>query len=193
MNMPYPMLARGVGKAWLVIFFAFIWGLTLQQPRASSDTFTQKVLPVFERRCLSCHGAKIQRGRLDLRSEAAILRGGSRGAVVIPGNAEKSLLYQFITHQQEPGMPLGLDKLSEADIALIAEWINQLAQQPPVTAAEATPIRPPGVPITEKDKQFWSFQKLATPKRPVVKHPAWVRNAIDAFVLQKLEAQQLLP
>ncbi len=188
-----PIAVRRVCQASLIIFFCFIWGVAVQQPRAS-DTFTEKVLPVFERHCLFCHGAKIQRGHLDLRNEPAIRRGGSRGAVITPGNAEKSLLYQFITHKQEPAMPLGADKLSDAEIAVIADWINQLSLPPTTTtAAESTPIRAPGTPITEKDKQFWSFQKLTNRKPPAVKNRAWVRNAIDAFVLQKLEANQLAP
>ncbi len=188
-----PVLVRRVCKSYLVIFFCFVWGIARQQPKAAADTFSQKVLPIFERNCLVCHGAKIQRGRLDLRNQEAILRGGSRGAVVIPGNAEKSLLYQFITHKQEPGMPMGMDKLSDADIAVIAAWISKLTPQATTAIAESTPIRAQGSPITDKDKQFWSFQKLAIVKPPGVKNRAWVRNAIDAFVLKKLEANQLAP
>jgi cytochrome c553 len=184
---------KRVCKGLLIILFCFVWGFAVQQPKASAESFAEKVLPIFERSCLVCHGAKMQRGRLDLRSEAAILRGGSRGAVVTPGSPEKSLLYQLITHKQEPGMPMGMDKLADADIAVIAEWIRKLTPQPTSATAEATPIRAQGAPITEKDKQFWSFQKLAAVKPPAVKNRPWVRNPIDAFVLKKLEANRLAP
>jgi mono/diheme cytochrome c family protein len=192
-NMLNAMLAKRLFKAWAIVFFSFVWGYSLQPPQAATDTFTEKVLPIFTRNCLACHGTKIQRGRLDLRNQSAILRGGSRGPVIIAGNAEKSLLYQFITHKQEPGMPLGMDKLPEAEIAIIADWINQLAPSPAASTTEGTAIRPQGTPITDKDKQFWSFRKLAVSKPPAVKNRAWVRNPIDAFVLEKLEANGLTP
>ncbi|MEW6127761.1 MAG: DUF1553 domain-containing protein [Acidobacteriota bacterium] len=188
-----PVFMKRVYKTCLVLFFAFFWSLVWQPSEAASDAFTEKVLPIFEKNCLACHGAKIQRGRLDLRSEAAILRGGSRGTLIIPGDPEKSLLYQFITHKQEPAMPLGMDKLADSDIATIAEWIRGINVKSAPAAIETTPVRAPGAPITEKDKQFWSFQKLAQVKSPAVKNRAWVRSPIDAFILKKLEDHHLAP
>ena len=41
--------------------------------------------------------------------------------------------------------------------------------------------------------KFWSFQPVTRPAVPAVKHKAWVRNPIDAFVLHRLEAAGLAP
>src|SRR5438105_1934142 len=43
----------------------------------------------------------------------------------------------------------------------------------------------------EKDRQFWSFQKLARPPVPRVRHAERVRTPIDAFVLVQLEPNGL--
>src|SRR5215510_7854731 len=137
---------------------------------SDSDFFKEKVAPIFERNCMMCHGARVQRSRLDLRSEEAILKGGARGPAVVPGDAEKSLLYRLITRKEEPAMPRGMDRLGDAEIAVIAQWINELsssrlsAPQPSakavaakdvavkaVTVAETIPTRQLGYSITEKD------------------------------------------
>src|SRR5262245_23152988 len=94
-----------------------------RQASPSAEFFKEKVLPIFEANCALCHGATMQRGRLDVRSEASLLKGGTRDPAVVPGQAEQSLLYRLVTHKEEPAMPLGGAKLSDNESALIAEWI----------------------------------------------------------------------
>src|SRR6266545_2672432 len=159
---------------------------------SDSDFFKEKVAPIFERNCMMCHGARVQRSGLDLRSEETILKGGARGPAVVPGDAEKSRLYRLITHKEEPAMPMGMDKLGEAEVAVIAQWINGLSPKAAM-AAETIPTRQPGYSITEKDRQFWSFIKPVRPALPKVKDRRWIRNEIDAFVLSKLEQNGLSP
>lgn len=45
----------------------------------------------------------------------------------------------------------------------------------------------------EEESLHWSYQPLSKPEPPVVENREWVRNEIDAFVLAKLEAQDLKP
>ena len=159
---------------------------------SDSDFFKEKVAPIFERNCVMCHGARVQRSGLDLRGEETILKGGARGRAVVPGDAGKSLLYRLIAHKEEPAMPMGMDKLGEAEVAVIAQWINGLSPKAAM-AAETIPTRQPGYSITEKDRQFWSFIKPVRPALPKVKERRWIRNEIDAFVLSKLEQNGLRP
>src|SRR5215813_1816437 len=159
---------------------------------SASDFFKEKVAPIFERNCVMCHGSRVQRSGLDLRGEETVLKGGARGPAVVPGNAEKSLLYRLITRKEEPAMPMGMDKLGESDIAVIAQWINGLSPRV-ATAADTIPVRQPGYSITERDRQFWSFIKPARPALPKVEDRRWVQNEVDAFVLSKLEQNGLRP
>jgi cytochrome c553 len=159
---------------------------------SDSDFFKEKVAPIIERNCLMCHGARVQRSGLDLRGEETILKGGARGPAIVPGAAEKSLLYRLIAHKEEPAMPLGMDKLGDAELAIIAQWINGLSPKA-MASAETIPTRQPGYSITEKDRQFWSFIKPTRPTLPKVKDRRWARNEIDLFVLSKLEQNGLRP
>ena len=186
------MRLRRIGTIiWLV---AVVSVTALQKTGAASDDFKQKVAPILEANCVSCHGGKIERSGLDLRSFEAVMRGGSRGKAIVPGNPEQSLLYKLITHVEDPKMPLGMDKLSDADIATIAEWIRGLSPTAIAAAAETgAAVRAPGYSITDKDRGFWSFIKPRRSPVPAVKDPAWVRNEIDAFVLHRLEKEGLAP
>jgi cytochrome c553 len=166
---------------------------TASAARQKPDDFKSAVVPIFERSCTMCHGASLQRSGLDLRSEAAILKGGARGPAIVPGNAEKSLIYKLISHKEEPAMPMGMDKLADEEIAVIAKWINSLSPSLASAAADAIPVREPGYSITDKDRKFWSFVKPSPPNPPAVKNRAWVRNEIDAFVLSKLEQKGMKP
>jgi Protein of unknown function (DUF1549)/Protein of unknown function (DUF1553) len=58
---------------------------------------------------------------------------------------------------------------------------------------ESIPVRQPGYSVTAKDRQFWSFIKPVRPPVPRMKNRVWVRNEIDAFVLNRLEQNGLRP
>jgi cytochrome c553 len=186
--------AKTISKLVVLLITGLCVGMAMvargaEQP---SDVFTQKVAPIFAANCVMCHGAKMQRGGLDLRTEQATLKGGGRGASIVPGKPEESLLYKLVTHKEEPAMPMG-GKLSDAELAAIAEWIKGVAPSAVAPVAETIPTRTPGYSITAKDRQWWSFIKPVRPAVPRVQNRKWVRNEIDAFVLSKLESNGLQP
>src|SRR5262249_6167680 len=89
-------------------------------------------------------------------------------------------------------MPMGMDKLGEADIAVDQQWINGLLHTR-TTATESIPVRQPVYSITERDRQFCSSTKPVRPSPPKVKDRRWIRNEVDEFVLSKLEQNGLKP
>ncbi len=148
-------------------------------PIQGEDLFLQKVWPIFEMKCLSCHGeAKLS--ELDMRSRDGFIKGGTRGAGVVPGNAEKSLLYDAILHRGKLVMP-PTGKLAPEEIKVIKDWINQGAPWPKDSVAVKTPAI-----------SWWSFKPIG---RTEVPNPvsAWVRTPVDAFVLEKLNANGMKP
>jgi hypothetical protein len=49
------------------------------------------------------------------------------------------------------------------------------------------------LPITETDRDHWSFQRVSTPLPPITKTITWAKSPIDSFVLAKLEQSGLTP
>lgn len=92
-------------------------------------TYDEHVLPIFRKRCGSCHNGNDQKGGLTLDNYLAMTQGGGSGDVIEPGDAESSYLYMLITHDSEPVMPPGQPKMPESELSLIAKWINQGAPE----------------------------------------------------------------
>ena len=99
--------------------------LATQSVRASEPTFERDVLPILTSHCLACHGGVTQKNGLDMRTHAALMQGGKSGAVVVPGESAKSLLWRKI---QSDEMPQNDNKISAANKAIVRRWIESGAK-----------------------------------------------------------------
>lgn len=91
---------------------------------AEKVTYDDHVLPIFRAKCLACHNTDKKVGGLDLSSYIAAIEGGSSGAVIEPGDAGSSYLFNVVNHDTEPYMPPMQDKLPAATLAVISNWID---------------------------------------------------------------------
>lgn len=86
--------------------------------------FVEDVRPLLEAKCVSCHGPEKQEGNLRLDSLAAAERGGDRGAAVVPGDAEQSLLVTAISFDDPDFQMPPKQKLSDHEIAMLNNWVT---------------------------------------------------------------------
>ncbi len=89
---------------------------------ADKATFDDQVLPIFRNKCLKCHNPDRMKADLDLSTFDAAIKGSGNGAVLASGDPNASKLLKVVTHEEKPTMPPD-DKLADADIALIRQWI----------------------------------------------------------------------
>ncbi|MBC8324543.1 MAG: hypothetical protein H8E27_02815 [Verrucomicrobia subdivision 3 bacterium] len=85
---------------------------------ADKVTYEDNILPIFRNNCLKCHNADKMKADLNLATYDAMMT----GEVVAGGDLDNSLLYQLVTHAEEPNMP-PKSKLADAEIATIKAWI----------------------------------------------------------------------
>jgi mono/diheme cytochrome c family protein len=156
------------------------------------DLFAKQVRQVLTEHCLKCHGGDKVRSGFDLSTREGLLKGGEKGIAVVAGKAKESRLYKFITHQATPHMPDKADKLSDAQIAQIAAWIDFGAPYDKPLAAKKKPGKKAMI-VTDEDRRFWSFQPLAKLEPPKVKNESWCKTNVDRFILAKLEAKGITP
>ena len=162
-------------------------------PKAA-DFFEKKIRPVLASRCYECHSSETKtKGNLALNTKSAMLGGGDSGPVFIVGKPEKSLLIKAIKKtDKDLSMPPKGPGLSEGEIADFEQWITMGAPDPRVTAVGKVISKILYDP--EKVKTHWAFQPIAKPAVPQVKDSKkWVKNPIDAFILQKQTAQGIVP
>ena len=147
-----------------------------QAPAAPS--FDRDVVPILAEHCLSCHGGTRPKGRLDLTRAKTTLQGGKSGPALKPGKAAASLLWQRVdAGEMPPRTPL-----SARDKAILKNWIEAGA------IWTTDPIDPFRITTNKRaGYDWWSLQPLRKPSPPA--KAEWGRNAIDAFVLAKLQAR----
>ncbi len=129
-----------VHRSVLLVLF-LIGQMNAGQGPAPKVTFDKDVLPIFQQACAKCHLGDASMGKLQLGSEASILRGGSSGAAVVPGKSADSLLVKRILGMTDAQrMPMGGDPLSTEQVKIIRAWIDQGNWQgaPAASAAQAS-------------------------------------------------------
>ncbi|VTR99844.1 membrane protein : Uncharacterized protein OS=Pirellula staleyi (strain ATCC 27377 / DSM 6068 / ICPB 4128) GN=Psta_3349 PE=4 SV=1: PSCyt1: PSCyt2: PSD1 [Gemmata massiliana] len=154
-----------------------------------TDLFKTSVRAVLQAKCVRCHSGERLEGGFDMNTRELAMKGGERGAALVPGDHKKSLLYQLTAHQKEPHMPYERAKLADADIAKIAEWIDLGAPyDKPFIAIDETAWTKKVIPA--EGKKHWAYQPLL---KDIKKPKPDTKNPIDGFVLAKLEAAGIKP
>jgi mono/diheme cytochrome c family protein len=166
-------------------------------PAADPPTFTKeqvafyadKVAPILKANCLKCHGddPKKLRGEFDLRTRAAVLKGGESGPAAVPGKAKESLLVEAINHSKDGYAMPPAGKLKADEIAVLTKWVEDGLAYPADKLGDAAAHAHKKKEFTAEQKAYWVYQPVKRPTPPVTGHP------IDAFLQQKLAAKKLTP
>lgn len=86
------------------------------------------VRTILQEKCVSCHNANKQKGRLRLDEPDFILKGGKNGAVVVAGEVEASELIKRLLldlNEEHHMPPKGKPQPTEAEIELLKWWIAE--------------------------------------------------------------------
>ncbi len=155
----------------LVVFFA-----TFTEAAEPPVEFNRDIRPIFSDKCYTCHGPDAANRKTKLRfdTEAGVKIELSKGRMaIVPGDASNSEVYRRVasidTATRMPPAYMGREKLTDREIELIRRWIDQGAHW----------------------EQHWAFIPPKRPPLPEVQEKNWPRNAIDSFVLARLERDGL--
>ena len=170
---------RLLGFGWVV--FLGLWAAALEAGTGARPTppvdFNRQIRPILSEHCFACHGpdeGKRKAGlRLD-RQEDAFLKLKSGQYALVAGKPESSTLVErILTKDPDEIMPPPQHgkPLTAAQIDLLQQWVRQGASW----------------------QQHWSFIAPTAPELPRVQDGKWARNAIDAFVLSRLESEGIKP
>lgn len=85
-------------------------------------SFKNDIQPIFERRCIKCHGGEFPSEGLNMESYESLIAGSQSGQVIVVGDANNSLIIEMLENGEMPKR--GQDLTSE-QIELIRQWINE--------------------------------------------------------------------
>ncbi|MGC4002304.1 MAG: hypothetical protein QM811_03825 [Pirellulales bacterium] len=133
------------------------------QDKSAADkpkiTYDDHVKPILRDHCLTCHNANDAKGGLTLDSYAKTMAGGGSGEVVLPGDPDGSRLYALVAHIEQPIMPPKQDKLADAKLMTIKNWI------------EGGALENSGSKVIAKKKKTFDFSGGGAGKPAVVAMP----------------------
>lgn len=163
------------GIVWLALFASATAG-TNDAPR--DIVFNRDIRPILSNNCFQCHGPdRIQRQadlRLDREENALSPLASGEGAAIVPGKSAESVLLARVESTDEalvmPPPETG-KKLTPEQIETLRAWIDGGASW----------------------QKHWSFLTPERPTTPAVASSNWPRNAIDNFILHRLENEGLTP
>ncbi len=159
------------------------------------EFFEKQVRPLLVEHCYECHGGEDDEfeGGLRVDSRAALLSGGDSGPAVIPGNPAKSLLIEAVEYSDRFEMPPE-EKLPAAKVAVLRKWIEMGAPWRGDDAAPATEARhKKRFDLAGRRESHWCWQPVRRPALPEVENTDWPSEALDYFILARLESAQLAP
>jgi hypothetical protein len=145
-------------------------------PDPKQVDFTREVRGILSDKCFACHGPDDKSRMADLRldTKEGAFAERKTGAVIKPGDASGSRLFVRISHEKPalrmPPQTSGLS-LTDKEIDTLRRWIDQGA----------------------KWEVHWAYTAPVRFEPPAVKAAKWPRNAIDQFILARLERESLKP
>lgn len=144
--------------------------------------FSSEVKPLFNKKCISCHGGVKKDGGFSLLFEHEAMDTTESGKpAIIPGKPELSEMIRRIkSSDPEERMPYKHEPLSEEEIGLLSRWIQQGAKWGEHWAY--VPVKKVVVPNVAP-----TFKKLFSSVN------GWVVNEVDHFIYDALKKQKLQP
>ena len=169
-------------------------GTVSADARNDEGHFERHVRPVLLKHCSACHGDEMQEGDLRVDSREALLRGGTRGPAIEPGDGNGSLLVAAARHTHtDLVMPPEAEPLTPKAIKHLTRWIDRGAIWP---AAMPLGEPPPSAKIAHFLETHWAFAPVFAARSPDasdVKNDAAAAEAIDRMIDAKLASADLTP
>lgn len=158
---------------------AFLAAASCAAFAAQTDTiqFNRDIRPILSDRCYTCHGpdASKRKSKLRLDTEEGAKSDLGGHFAIVPGNVADSELIRRVTSndpaRRMPAAYSGAAKLTDREIGLLTKWVAQGAQW----------------------QKHWSFLPPVRPALPEISDRSWPKNAIDYFVMARLDREGLKP
>jgi len=149
----------------------------------SKIDFNTEVKPIFNKKCITCHGGVRKKSGFSLLFRTDALAPAESGKpAIIPGDPDHSEMIRRLTLKDpEERMPYKHEKLTDTEIKILRNWIKQGAVWGDHWAY--VPVKPVSVP----------FPKSSLLGLIGAEKIDWAKNDIDYFIYDKLREEKLTP
>src|SRR5437763_12937040 len=105
-------------------------GFLVFSSHSSAVDFNAQVKPIFNKKCITCHGGVRRKSGFSLLFRAdALAKNKSGKPAIIPGDSEHSEMIRRLTvSDPDERMPYKHEPLSKEEISILSRWIKQGAK-----------------------------------------------------------------
>ena len=175
------------------ISFSVVWAtvlsMALMESAQASNLFETRIRPVLAEQCYPCHSAAKADGDLRLDNREAFMKGGARGAMLLPQSDGEGLITPVLQNKAAFSHPEVT--LTPQEFGDLRDWIQQGAPWP--EPKQGVVKGPMADHVARAKVEHWAFQPVMDPALPKVDQGDWVHDPIDTFVLEGLESAGLTP
>lgn len=143
--------------ATLVLLMAaltpFVRGADTPVPKEDGTVLAERVLKIFEAKCLDCHAADMPKPKGKFGHVLDLQRVADNPDYVVRGNAEESEIYQMVKNNEMPGEDADVPPLTDAEKRIVHDWIMAGAPAPKTPPAEVQVAAEPAA--TKEARPFW--------------------------------------
>jgi Protein of unknown function (DUF1553)/Protein of unknown function (DUF1549)/Planctomycete cytochrome C len=180
----FPLLRRTVPMVLIALTAMVGPALAEALPPEQVEFFENKIRPVLVDRCYSCHSSTSEKikGGLRVDTRDGLLKGGTTGSAIEPGQPDRSLLIQAVkgTARDLDQMPPKKEPLKPDEIAALEEWVRMGAPDP----------RSGPTPAVASAATHWAFLRPTDPKLP---SPGTGAHPVDEFLRVRKSTAGLQP
>jgi mono/diheme cytochrome c family protein len=91
-------------------------------------SYFKEIQPIFDAKCIGCHGVKKKKGKLDLSNDQGFAAGADGNPIYVAKEPGESLIVELIYHPDDPMPPEDEEQLTEEEKKKIVAWIAQGAK-----------------------------------------------------------------
>jgi len=156
----------------VIVLLAASLVIFISSTRSKQVDYNTQVKPIFNKKCISCHGGVRRKSGFSLlfRADALAINKSGKPAIV-PGDPDRSEMIRRLTLKDpEERMPFKHDPLSDREITILRNWIKQ------------------GAPWGD----HWAYVPVKQVLLPDIETD-WAKNEIDLFIYDKLQQNKLEP
>ena len=171
-----------IGFTIVIATFLRVQLAVAAQPGSRQAQFFElQIRPLFNKHCVVCHSAARAGGELRVDSRQALLVGGSRGAALIPGRPQNSLVLDVFQRRGDVCRSFEAELLTR-QVDALTRWIEAGAPWPQQKKGKRH-----NQESVDEEVRLWSFAPLGEPLLPDVAHATRCQQPVDRFVFKRLD------
>jgi mono/diheme cytochrome c family protein len=111
-------------RVWMAVCLFVVGRAGVATAAETVPSYVNEIKQFLVKYCIECHNPRKAKARYDVETYAALLQGGKKGPMVVPGQPERSRLIVTMEGKGKPMPPRKSPQPGAEEIAKVRAWIK---------------------------------------------------------------------